>query len=696
MNLGFLHPLFLWGMLGAALPIIIHLINRRRARRVVFSATYFVQLSNKRLARRLKLKQWLLLLFRTLLLLLIPLLLARPHVSERGAKARVTDSAVPATRILVFDRSLSMQARYDGAQLFERARDKARDLTTAFGGQDNFALISAPPSPSAKPMELTFDPGEMLRGIDDLEPSFRATDLLPALDRARLLLESSTLPRKQVILIGDATRNGYASEISLSSGGEPVAVILHDVREGRPVANTAITGFTAEPSFFTGPRDWKLSVQVSNFGSEALAGLPVTVLADGENVAGGFLDIEAGETATKDFIQRFRKNTAMRLEARIPKDALDADNRRRLWLAASENLNALVVNGRPSVTRHLDEIFYIREALNPGDMNRSRIRTTAVTPDWLEQNPLDGFDLVFLCDVPEIKETVGTLLTSFVSDGGGLFIAAGPGLDPDSYNRHLLPLLPGFLRGEHMAGTTSREAGRGAAVHLSRFDYGHSIFRIFSDETAKSLYDAPVRGYLTFDPDARPGKVILARYTDNSPALVEQRVGQGRVMLWTTSVSRSWTDLPIQPGFLPLIQESGRYLAGERRDDDIRNREAGERFRWTGEEEIRSLLDPDGKEIPLEPQGDGASSVGSPPLETPGFYTVKSASGVRLFAVNTPLAESDLRPLSEDLREKLYNVQAGASGGEADPSAGEEFSGILVGLLLLFFAAEVAVLRWMG
>lgn len=438
-------------------------------------------------------------------------------------------------------------------------------------------------------------------------------------------------------------------------------------------------------------------MSVSNFGPDPIKALPVSIFGDSESLANGFIDLPPWDTGRKEFTLRLLKKGSVNIEARIHDDLLNEDNRRYDVVNVKRTVNVLLVNGRPSTTRHLDEVFYIKQALNPGKLNRSRIHTVEITTDWFEKTDLSSYEQVWLCHVPRISESMAERLDKFVAAGGGLFISVGPSIDVDNYNQRIPQMLPGQLRGERLAGTGTESKEDASVVYLSRLDYSHPIFRIFDDETAKSLYTARVKHYLTFDSDAVRQKRILARYTDNSPALVEVKYKEGRSLLFTSSVSRSWNDLAIQPGFLPLVQETAHFLMEARSDEDVTSLIVGQHYQRNADNLPKYMKDPSGKRLKAV-MNEGAEGWISPALPLPGFYEIAGESGVANLSVNLNSVESDLRVLGEDLRRRQFGVQMGfaVAGGEDLPEQRIEYAAMLILFLLLCFAGEVMVLRWMG
>lgn len=689
MNLGFAHPLLLWGFLAAALPILIHLINRRRARLVPFAPLSFVKLSNQKLARAFKLKQFLLVLLRVLAILALVAWLAWPKLMPEGkALPKATKTQGATAWVVLLDQSFSMRAEWQGRSLFEHAKRQAREWLGERPESDSFALLPVPLPENFGESDLSFDRLAFLNRLDGLKAGYGRCDFSSALLRARVLLAASPAPNKRLLIIGNFKAAGYDADFSLG-GLADLGVVTRDVREGRSIANNAILDLSATRFFQTGPEDWKVEVKAARYATTEAKGLALSILADDASVADGFVDLPAKGTVSKSFVVRLPPEKAkVALKAVLAPDALPEDNERSLPLGVSRGLKALLVDGVPSSVRHEDETFYLREALDPGGFGRSQIATRVVLPEELGPESFAAYDVVFLCQLPRIAPEIGRALKAFVEKGGALVIGVGPAVDALSYNAELLPLLPGTLRNERVAGNPTAEA-QNPVVYLSRLDYQHPALRLFTEETAHSLTIAPVRSYLTFDPDATQHKRVLAEFSDRSPALVETNVGKGRVLFFASSLSRAWNELPIQPGFLPLVQELTRALVLREEGAQTQRTSValGERPQWPREVEPKEVQDPRGERLALERDGAGLLRPAKP-LNVAGVYTVIEADKSWRFAAVAPITESDLTPLEASAIDKLAPglVQSAA---EADPqSAFMSLAPYAVWLLLLLLLGE--------
>src|SRR4249920_1739817 len=137
MSVFFLYPLFLFGLAAASLPVLIHLLNRRRLKRIRFPAVRFILLSQKRISRSYRLRHWLLLALRTLAVVFLALLLANP-IFQTGAG--LFDGSGPVALVVLLDNSLSMKWSGEGDG-FKQAKEAARLLIGGLNEGDRAALI---------------------------------------------------------------------------------------------------------------------------------------------------------------------------------------------------------------------------------------------------------------------------------------------------------------------------------------------------------------------------------------------------------------------------------------------------------------------------------------------------------------------------------------------------------------------------
>ncbi|MEE9201212.1 MAG: BatA domain-containing protein, partial [Candidatus Brocadiales bacterium] len=299
--MSFINPIFLLGLLGITLPIIIHMMGRRRAPTYKFSAIEFILRSQKKVAARLKLEQLLLLLLRVALLALIATALAKPVLTAGPVLAPDT----PSCNIIIMDNSYSMGYVIAGKTLLERAKGWAKDFVGTLSPADEGCVITIFPAAEAPP-RATADKSDIVDAIDRVAQSYYNTDLPPLLDSALSILNASTKRIKRILLFTDLTKNGWASEgiLEVQKRLKDSRARLHliDISEGKPLPNVAVSGLEHEYDWTRKDKELLLKATISNYTDVPVKDFLVKARIGEEDVAQGFVQIEPGRSATKEFL----------------------------------------------------------------------------------------------------------------------------------------------------------------------------------------------------------------------------------------------------------------------------------------------------------------------------------------------------------------------------------------------------------
>jgi hypothetical protein len=298
----------------------------------------------------------------------------------------------------------------------------------------------------------------------------------------------------------------------------------------------------------------------------------VTLRLDGTEVARGFVDVPARGQVRKRFLHAFTGSGAVhQAEVEIDGDRFTLDDRRLARVEVSRGLRVLVVDGDPRTVRNEDEVFFLEAALRAGG---GRFQVQIAMPDEIAARNLDATAAIFMANVARPPADTAAALIRYVEGGGGLFVSVGDRVDADVWNQRLRRILPQPLGLRRTAaarpGTLEGETvDTRPAERLAPIDRRHPLLAGFSGG-GEGLTSARFFQYLLLEPIAdTAGRRVVLRYESGAPALVESEIGRGRVLLLTTTVDRDWTDLPIRPGFLPLMQEAARWLAGAPSGDAI-------------------------------------------------------------------------------------------------------------------------------
>ncbi len=671
--MSFAQPWFLLGALAALLPLLIHLFDRRRPRQVPFAALDFVLRSQRRTASRLKLKRLLLYLLRTLMLLAVPLALARPQ--WQAADAATSARGLAATAV-VLDTSLALRWA-DGAPLFDAAKDEARAALRELSGEEPATVVpcTRAPTPLAP---LGFERARLLAALDDVTPGYEAVDLNRCLDVAARALDDSPLPNRRLVLVSALTQGSLRLEAAPPTGtgpkGEPLKpeVVVRDVARGRALPNRAVVDVRAEAAPQLGPRAWQFTFTVRNFSAEAARDVELRLEVNGEVVTKGFVDLAPDGTTQKTLSWRFAEGGVATVTGRLDADALPDDDARSVVLSVPRALTALVVNGAPATQKFRDEAFFTEAALAA---TGSPVRAVVRDADAAWRESLGDYDAVLLLNVEAPGPEVARALAAFVDGGGGLFLSMGDRVDPDAWNAALGGVLPRRLRVVKTAVEPGEADAATRAARLAQVAMSHPVLAPFTGRAREGLLSTRFYRYALFEGDAQGVETeVLGTMDDGAPVFLAARRGKGRVFVYASTVDRDWSDLPIRTSFLPLMQRVTAWLTGtldEREEVRARVGEAVTLVPEAGQAPV-TARGPSGLEVPLTPSPDGPS-VTSAPLPEPGAFVVMDARGAVLptlgFAAAidvgaSNLARHELSALADWLGEDTLRT-AGAGGPEA-------------------------------
>lgn len=601
--LGLTWPMVFWGAALGSIPIIIHLLHRRKYRETTWAAMRFLMEAARKHSKRIRIEQLILLAVRTLILLF---LVGGLHGMYTSATQTTPETVGPRHHVLALDASYSMQLRTTGrATLFDRAKETALKVVDAASTGDAFNLllitgesdraVVRTPSRSRRDFRKVIQSEARPQGFSEIpgvlaptEERGRLLETLTEIERA--VGKIPALPAKTVYVISDFQKLTWRPRSqpqrdrirkSLKAIGEKARLVLIDV--GRDDAeNTAVTDFrTNDQPFVVSGRPLELVTMLENFGSARLLNRRVELWVDNQLRDTQDVTLEPG--SPKQVLWTYPNPKAAsaqpelvpgehRLEVRLQDDRLNVDNRRFLAVPVKERLNVLLVNGRPAGRPRDEATYYVKKALRPSTAEREWpgiIEPRVITAAELLGTDLSRIDCVFLCDVRGLKRNEAKKLQAYVEGGGGVVVSLGERVDFESYNAVL------FRDGE---GVLPAKLGKvpGATYEIHHFDterLNHAIVNQFVGNPGTGLENVLVFRYapteIPLDGTARVVLRFKQRRTGSlgDPAVIESPVGQGRAILVTTSLDVRWSSWPANPSFVPIVNELVHFaVAGQWKD----------------------------------------------------------------------------------------------------------------------------------
>lgn len=550
-------PLYLWGLLAASVPIAIHLFNRRRAERKPFAAIEFILRSRKNLIRRMKLRQFLVLLARIALLLVLAFALAKPFTHTD--RLRAFSSEAPTATVYVFDNSWSMVASDGETSNLERARKRLEEMLRRTRGDEMVALVIASRPASAPVSRLTYDVTRLRESLAALSLSTRQTDMLGALRLADSIL--SKAPRhlqREIVVISDHSRHVWDRVEAPWGLGAAPNVRFESIAPAKSRENIAIEDVQVEPAPDVSPRHFNVTVRVANYSSRPFF-KPVEIEIDNRTIKGYFEQpLAPGKSASKRFLIKVEGKGDRIGYARIPADALGFDNQLPFQVRRRRSISVVLVNGAPRTVPYLDESYFVSLALRPRSDAPTQLRVQTIRPDELATFSLAEVDVLFWLNVAAPPDAVVRRVARFVEKGGGLLITAGSNVTPE-YNRALKALLPYSIRGLKVVVDPKSPDAKLRALLFGKIAAHHPLFSAFPP--GRRLLAGHTSQYLLLERRLGDSRVLLS-FDNGSPALVERRLKVGRVFFLTTTTDLDWSDFAIQAGFLPFLHQAARVLGG--------------------------------------------------------------------------------------------------------------------------------------
>lgn len=669
--MSFLNPLFLFGLAAAAIPILIHLFTRRRPREVPFPSLEFLTEVNQSEIRRLRLKQWLLLLLRTLAIVCLALAMARPALRGNAG----VRSGAASTVVVLLDRSGSMGAPApSGLPLLAEARRVAEDLFATLGPADELLLVPYDRAPAPVTAKPSSDLGRLRAALQALEPTAEITDHAGALGRAAQALAESHALNRELFWISDFQRAGASGDGLVAPAGpwEQSRVYLVPLAP-RSRANVALTDAALAPT----AGEPALSVGAAAFGATP-GDLAVAVegLAGEGEIGRGFVNLPRdGEAGTLLPLARLPESGGM---VRLPEDALPLDDRRYFAAGRSGTVRVLLrEDAGPSS---------LRLALEAGG-GASGLAVEAVDATGLPARLAEA-DVAVVNDVERMGPVEMQALLDFWRGGGPVLLVLGDRADAEAWNGTLLREMSAGALGPPEA------AAPGAAWRLVRAAAGHAVLAGFPARPGEALSTARFQRIRALR--AGPGARAVLEFDPAHPALLE--VPHGLVLV--ASLDPGASDFPVSGAFLPLVHQAVRVLG---RGTAAASLAPGERYSapaTTGDWRIEDLA---GRPVVAALAAvSGATRLTSEPLERPGLYRVLRDGRARAsFVVNPDPRESDLAAWPEAAltgafpagRAQLVRPGEDLARRVREARLGRELWSALVIAALVLLAAESVIAR---
>lgn len=661
----FLTPLFWVAAAAIAIPIILHLTRRETRNPIPFSSLMFVRRLPVQEVRKRRLRNIFLLFLRCLAVLLVVAAFAQPII-ERSWLASANPVSARSV-VLLFDNSMSMSRSGVWSEGLRQARVRLEQLRPGDEGliiqfSDAVQMLSRWEKDSVK----------LLGSLSQLEPSFGTTSYEEGLRLAAEQFQEASNEKREIVLITDLQASGlnFGARVDLPSNLELTVI---DVATEE--TNFYIDEARLQRNIFHDQYPHDILIRIGARPPSVRSGRLLLYL---ENELVDQKNVEIASTgAATVTISPFTVAgdiTRGKLVLDID-DSLEADNSYHFVLHRSQPFRVRLIGTEA-------ESLYLKNALESGSNLAFDVARSAA-PSRLEA---EGRLII----LNNLETPPGGDYQRFVESGGGLILAAGADVRADAYRQRLGEILPATLLEKNYVRSRA-----GGFTSITEVTWEHPIFSVFQDSQRASLLEAHFFSYWKIQPTA--GSQVLARFSNGDPALVEKRIGEGRVLLFSSTLDRIWTDFPLRASYVPFWQKAVEYASGWQFEpasmqvNQVLSLAEVAADLETGQSRSWDIVDPTGERV----LGLRRETPDFLPLQIPGFYEVRSNKKTDWIAVNTDSSESDLTRLREGeflaAVRQIDPATRSRPGGSSDPANQPLWwLFLMLAALVLIFEAAVA------
>ena len=675
MEMSLLHAGLAAGAGLAALPVILHLFMRQTPKHVMFPALQLLRERQKQSKRRLRVKNWLLLLARMAILALMAFALARPRIYR---ETPLGDESQPMALGLVFDTSLSMEYKDKDKTRLEEAKERAKEIIAKI--PDSSLVFVVDSGESATPVGLS--PSAAAKRIDSLTIRLVNRPLNAVMGQVYPAVAECERPMRVVYVLTDLARTAWNTDLpaegldrlAKTKDGKPGVKIATFVLRLTPqeIQNVFVDSASPSSSATTQGDPVEIRARIRSTGKNPATRL-VEFEVDGVKKGEKSVTIAPDGQEEVSFTASARMQDgdlhAGKIKLSGTPDPFERDDERFFVFKIRPPLKVLVLSDIPY------ERAFVAAALDPDTGGpRSFLVTQSMMKDFMQfRADLKTFACVFLLNIEKIDEPDWRVLNQYVHEGGGLVVAPGKRSKPDSYNNTIAnQVLPAQLDDHSKAAAASATFGKVANI-------AHPLFQRYGRDLDTMLSLVPVYRYWPVKQVVN-GTHTLLSFSDGSPALMERTFKgprTGRVLMWTTPLSRrpdrggalvadpnAWNELPSTEygwSFLALMSQTVPYLAGTSNEE--LNFEAGENVLLKLPPSIRFnqflVTGPDPKTKPRlvpSPSNEFLEVIEPPDL---GIWSVKATAADKSelkmgFSVNPPRTESKFTPLEPQDLDRIF------------------------------------------
>ncbi|MFC2085277.1 BatA domain-containing protein [Bacteroidota bacterium] len=623
----FLNPAVLFGLFAASIPILIHLLNLRKLKKIEFSTLYFLKELQKTKIKRLKLKQWILLALRILLILCLVSAFARPTI--KSVSFGNVSSAAKTTAVFILDNSFSMNVITDQGTYLNKAKQIAKNILREFQeGDEAVILLTSSVKRNVKPVSNL---EELIDKIDNVQYSNVTEDLHQSVIIGSDILDASQNYNKELYILSDFQKDLiYNFDEQLDDLGkalnENVKIYVFDLST-EEVTNLAVTDFVVNNQIFEKNKLISFTATVSNKSGQVLENVVASLFINDKRSSQSSINFNPGESKQINFESTLAFSGLVEASVHLEDDDILQDNIRYLSFNVPEKISVVLF------ADEISDLKFIETALNR--LSEDNFEITQKNLSQIASINLVNYDAVVIVGSEKVSNY--SAIQDYLIGGGSLIIMPGENSTVATFKN-----LCGQLELSFPVEKIVNEEN--SFISFEKVDFDHPVFSdLFNTEINPIISSPDIYIYFRLSIEGN-GRKVISLINDNS-FLSEYNRGNGRVFLFNIAPVLSWSDFPLKGIFAPLINKSLFYLTSRVKKEE--NYFAGDEITVNLRDRALSqinIVKPDNTEEFIEQDPNNLSNIikyGN--SEILGVYKVYSLGNIiDYFYVNADPRESSL------------------------------------------------------
>ncbi|HRI86137.1 MAG TPA: BatA domain-containing protein, partial [Ignavibacteria bacterium] len=650
--MNFLNPSVLIGLFAVSIPILIHLLNLRKLKKVDFSTLMFLKEIQKSKMRRIKLKQLLLLALRIFVIAFLVLAFSKPVLENYSFSA---DAEGKSTVLIFLDDSFSMDAHDVNGRYFDQAKRTVSGILENYSESDEIILIPSSITGFKNSAGITGGISEIKDSLEFLKVSYKPFKLNDAFILSEQILKNSVNPNKDVFIISDFQSVNIDERSEIFKNKDASDVNYFFIKSGsRNISNLSLDSLAVISKIPAKFGNIRLSVNLTNHSETPVFNKSLKLFIDGKLAEENLTDVNAKSFTKKEF--SFTADRAGDIHGYIElaadnlqEDELTQDNRIYFDIYVPGKIKVGMI-GNPENFKFVNAALNSAQNLTP-DENSENLFEILYQNDVTED--IFNKDVLMISTDQSFSGNDGKMLSEFLEAGKGIFIFLNESTDIENFNSNISSVL-----NVPVIEKLKTDELQNLNLKFGKIDFENPLIaEIFRNKqlniTSESLIDFPdIRKYFQLIMNDKSFPVITL--SDNRAFISETELPKGKFLMSAVSAGTGFSDFPLNNIFPPLMIRSVFYLNSDFSFTNENMIGRSNVISVKGLKHITGLNSPDGNftEINYGISGPSDKFLIIPYSESTaskGLYIINDSAGNKFgFSLNSDPAESKTGVLSEE------------------------------------------------